>query len=182
MVCYFINSFCLVHLLWLSLLLLFYYYIFHTSVRWWSFTGVWVTASLFMSLGLFSIFWPFSTMLLSRWPQFFLWFSILPIPFSCLWGPFQTHRLQVISLSASCFTVCFFVVVVFFCFFSLFLFLVLRHGSSICLSFSFLSSLLWGTAKSTRRQVRFFTPFFLLGRGNYNSFGLLGGIWGSFVS
>ena len=28
--------------------------------RWWSFTGVWVTANLLNSPGLFSVFWPFS--------------------------------------------------------------------------------------------------------------------------
>ena len=43
-----------------------YYYllirVFHISVSWWSFTGVWVTANLPKSPGLFSIFWPFSIM------------------------------------------------------------------------------------------------------------------------
>ena len=33
------------------------------DVSWWSLTGVWVTASLLKSPGLFSIFWPFSIML-----------------------------------------------------------------------------------------------------------------------
>ena len=37
---------------------------FHISVIWWSFTGIWVTARLLKSPGLFSVFWPFSTMLL----------------------------------------------------------------------------------------------------------------------
>ena len=45
----------------LSLLLLLLLFIpwefFHISVSWWSFTGVWVTASLLKSPGLFSIFW-----------------------------------------------------------------------------------------------------------------------------
>ena len=44
----------------------YYYYLliraFHISVSWGSFTGVWVTASLPKSLGLFSVFWPFSIM------------------------------------------------------------------------------------------------------------------------
>ena len=45
----------------------FYYYyllirVFHISVSWGSSTGVWVTASLLKSPGLFSIFWPFSIM------------------------------------------------------------------------------------------------------------------------
>ena len=37
--------------------------IFHIIFCWWSFTGVWVTASLLKSPGLFSVFWPFSIML-----------------------------------------------------------------------------------------------------------------------
>ena len=46
-----------------------YYYlllirVFHISVSWWSFTGDWVTASLLKSSGFFSVFCPFSTMLL----------------------------------------------------------------------------------------------------------------------
>ena len=36
--------------------------VFHISVSWWFFTGVWVTASLLKSPGLFSVFWPFSIM------------------------------------------------------------------------------------------------------------------------
>ena len=36
--------------------------IFHIRVSWWSFTGVWVTASLLKSPGLFSVFWLFSIM------------------------------------------------------------------------------------------------------------------------
>ena len=49
----------------------FYYYcsswVFHTSISWWSFSGVWVTESLFKSLELFSVYWPISTMLQSGW-------------------------------------------------------------------------------------------------------------------
>ena len=37
--------------------------VFHISISWWFFTGVWVTASLLKSPGLFSVFWPFSVML-----------------------------------------------------------------------------------------------------------------------
>ena len=44
----------------------YYYYlllwVFHISVSWWFFTGVWVTESLLKSPGLFSVFWPFSIM------------------------------------------------------------------------------------------------------------------------
>ena len=52
------------------LLLLYYYYyslrVFYTSISWWSFTGVWVTASLLKSTGLFSVFWPILAMLISK--------------------------------------------------------------------------------------------------------------------
>ena len=41
--------------------------VFHISVSWWSFTGDWVTTSLLKSPGLFSVFWPFSIMLLFGW-------------------------------------------------------------------------------------------------------------------
>ena len=34
----------------------------HISVSWWSFIGVWETASLIKSPGLFSVFWPISIM------------------------------------------------------------------------------------------------------------------------
>ena len=41
----------------------YYYYllirVFNINVSWWSFTGVWATASLLKSPGLFSVFWPF---------------------------------------------------------------------------------------------------------------------------
>ena len=46
----------------------YYYYlllrVFHISVSWWSFTGVWVTASLLKSPGLLSVFWPLSVVLM----------------------------------------------------------------------------------------------------------------------
>ena len=41
--------------------------VFHISVTWWFFTGVWVTASLLKSPGLFSVFWPFSIILSFGW-------------------------------------------------------------------------------------------------------------------
>ena len=37
--------------------------VFHISISWWSFTGVWVTASILKSPGLFTVFWLFSIML-----------------------------------------------------------------------------------------------------------------------
>ena len=51
----------------LLLLLLLFMRVFHISVSWWSFTGDYVTASLLKSVGLFSVFWPFSIMLLFGW-------------------------------------------------------------------------------------------------------------------
>ena len=50
---------------WLLLVeVLFYSFaVFHTSVGWWFFTGVWVTASFLKSKGLFSVFWSISVML-----------------------------------------------------------------------------------------------------------------------
>ena len=47
----------------------YYYYssrVFHISISWWFFTGVWVTASLLKSPGLVSVFWPSSAMLSFR--------------------------------------------------------------------------------------------------------------------
>ena len=37
--------------------------VFHISISWWFFTGVWVTANLLKSPGLVSVFWPSSAML-----------------------------------------------------------------------------------------------------------------------
>ena len=64
----------------------YYYYnylliiVFHISFTWWSFTGVWVTASLIMSPGLFSVFWPFSIMLQFGWSPLVLQMSSPPVP------------------------------------------------------------------------------------------------------
>ena len=52
------------HLFIIIIIIIIYFFnVFHISVSWWSFTGVWVTASLLVSPGLSSIFWPFSIML-----------------------------------------------------------------------------------------------------------------------
>ena len=45
-------------------LIIYSFRVFHISVTWWFFTGVWVTLSLLKSPGLLSGFWPFSAMLL----------------------------------------------------------------------------------------------------------------------
>ena len=63
----------------------YYYYCiflesFHISFSWWSFTGVWVTASLLKSSGLFSVFLPFSIMLLFGWSPLVLQLPYPPVP------------------------------------------------------------------------------------------------------
>ena len=58
--------------------------VFHISFSWWSFTGVWVTASLLKSPGRFSIFWLFSTMLLFGWSPLVLQRPSLPVPLNPL--------------------------------------------------------------------------------------------------
>ena len=83
--------------------------------------GVWVTAILLKSLGLFSVFiiilliweffsinwWSFSgvwvTVSLHKYPGYFsvFWhiiFPILPVRLSILWWLYQAHRLQLVSL------------------------------------------------------------------------------------
>ena len=62
----------------------FYHYylliwIFHSSVNWWSFTRVRVTASLLKFPGLFSVFWPFSIRLYFGWYQPILQPPSLPV-------------------------------------------------------------------------------------------------------
>ena len=54
--------------------------VFHTFVSWWSFNRIWVTASLLMPTGLFSVLWLILTMLWSRWFWLFLRFPTLPVP------------------------------------------------------------------------------------------------------
>ena len=46
------------------IIIIYFFRVFHISISGWSFTGVWVTASLLNSPGLVSVFWPFSVMLL----------------------------------------------------------------------------------------------------------------------
>ena len=45
------------------IIIIYSFWVFHISVSWWFFTGVWVTASLFKSPGLVSGFWPFLAIL-----------------------------------------------------------------------------------------------------------------------
>ena len=55
-----IDSTLLLSLLLILLLLLYSLRGIHTSVKWWSFTGIWLAAILFGSAGLFSLFNPIS--------------------------------------------------------------------------------------------------------------------------
>ena len=48
----------------ISIIVIYSFRVFHISTSWWFFTGVWVTASLLKSPGLFSVFWPFSAVIL----------------------------------------------------------------------------------------------------------------------
>ena len=74
----------LLSLLLLLLLLLLLFRVFHISISWWSSTGVWVTASLLKSPGLFSVFWPFNIMLLFGWSPLGRQHPNLPGPFIIL--------------------------------------------------------------------------------------------------
>ena len=47
------------------IIIIYSFRVFHISVNWWFYTGVWVTASLLKSPGLVSGFWPFLTTLVS---------------------------------------------------------------------------------------------------------------------
>ncbi len=53
------------------IIIIYSFRVFHISASWWSSTGIWVTASLFKSPGLFSVFRPFSLMLSFGWSPHF---------------------------------------------------------------------------------------------------------------
>ena len=77
----------------LLLLSVYFSWVFHTIVKWWSFIGVSVQNSIFC---LILIMLPFG------WDRFVLWFPTFLIPFPSLSGPFQVRQLQLISLSRLC--------------------------------------------------------------------------------
>ena len=78
----------------------YYYYllirVFHISITWWSFTGDWVTTSLLKSPGLFSVFWPFSIMLLFGWSPLGRQLQNPPGPLIILKLPCQRHQSQLV--------------------------------------------------------------------------------------
>ena len=94
---------------------------FHTNISRWFFTGVWVTASLLKSPGLFSVFWPILIMLEWGWSPLVLLFQSLPVLLPILWGLFPVLQLQLVSPSPLCSIV----------------FLVLEQGLDIHLHFAF---------------------------------------------
>ena len=71
-------------------------------ILWLFFTGVWVIAGLLKSPGLFSFFWPISTILLFGWSPLVLLFLNPPVPEVILCWAYQEHQLQLVSLSLSC--------------------------------------------------------------------------------
>ena len=80
----------------------YYYYTlsgFHTSDSWWSFTGVWLTASLLKFTGLFLVFGP---ILIWLWSPLVIWFLSLPVPLPSLKGLFRIYHLHLVSPSDSC--------------------------------------------------------------------------------
>ena len=79
--------------------------VFHISVSWWSFTGVWVTASLLKSPELFSVFWPISIIQLFGWSPLVLLFPSPLVLVSILWWLYQWHHLRLAQSSLSCSTV-----------------------------------------------------------------------------
>ena len=96
------NSLVTLPLLLLLLLLLYSLRVFQTSVSWWSFTGVWVTACLLRIPAFFTEFRPISIMLWFGWCRVFVWFPILLVfSFSNPWRLFQVHQLQMVSPSPS---------------------------------------------------------------------------------
>ena len=59
--------------------------VFHVSINWWSFTGIWVTTSLLKSPGFFSVFWPISTILWFGWSPIVHLFPSPPVLLQILW-------------------------------------------------------------------------------------------------
>ena len=70
--------------------------VFYASVSWWFSTGVWAIVSLLKSPGLFSVFWPFSIMLLFEWSSLGRQLPSPPGPLVILQLLLQTHQLQLV--------------------------------------------------------------------------------------
>ena len=91
---------------WKFFFLFFFFFFFfeliHTSINRWSFTGVWVIASLLKSPELFSVFWPILTVLSFGWSPLVLLFSVLPVHLLLVLWLLRAHQLQLVSPSLSC--------------------------------------------------------------------------------
>ena len=62
-----IKSCTLFALVCIIIIIIYSFTVFHIKVSWWFFTGVWATASLLNSFGLFSLFWASSIILSYGW-------------------------------------------------------------------------------------------------------------------
>ena len=80
-------------------------WVFHSSVSWWSFTEIWVTAKLLKCPGLFSVSRPIVTIDGLDSSADFPFFQSPPAIFRSLWGPFQVHQIGLVSPSLLCCTV-----------------------------------------------------------------------------
>ena len=74
---------------------------FHTSVSWFFFQWISVTASLVMSQGVSLLLWPISTTLLFGWFPISFSFPVPLLPKLNLWLLYRAHQLQLVSLSPS---------------------------------------------------------------------------------
>ena len=73
----------------------------YTSISWWTFTGVWLTASVPKSPELFSVYRLILMKLLFGWFPLVLLFPYPTHSVSVLWWPSQEHQLQLVSQSPS---------------------------------------------------------------------------------
>ena len=93
-----------ISLLLLLLLLFHSLWVFHSSVSWWSLTGILVTASFLKYPGLSSVFWPILIILSLDGLDSSFDFQFFQ-SFLSLWRRFQLYQLYSVSPSFSCSTV-----------------------------------------------------------------------------
>ena len=74
------------------IIIIYSFTVFNISVRWWFFTGGWVTASHYKSLEVFSVFWLFLTMLYFGWSPLVLLLPCPPVPLIRSWWLYQKHQ------------------------------------------------------------------------------------------
>ena len=84
------------------LLLLLFIRVFHINVSRWSFTWVWVTASLLKSPGLVSVFCPFSIKLSFGWSPLVRQFPSPPVPLIIIYLLYQKNQSQLVKYLPSC--------------------------------------------------------------------------------